>query len=138
MGMTIEDGFDLSMRFQNLEETIGIQKVTITFSQGMMHKEDNGAIICFFQKLLQPGALILTEQASNFVRCPITNFFQSPSQRITSATNGSSHSVVIQQLDMKYSVAVLVSSGNSAAPDISRCSSMRCSHEGSQPQPASM
>ena len=43
----------------------------------------------------------------------------------------------IQQFRLKYSVADIVSSGNSA-PASSRCSSMRWSHDGSHPQPASM
>jgi hypothetical protein len=64
--------------------------------------------------------------------------WSSPIQRITSATKRSSHSDEIQQLRLKYSVADMVSSGNSFAPASSRCSSMRCSHDGSQPHPASM
>ena len=64
--------------------------------------------------------------------------WSSPIQRMTSATKRSSHSVEIQQLRRKYSVADIVSSGASAAPASSRCSSIRCSHDGSQPQPASM
>src|SRR4051794_21372067 len=64
--------------------------------------------------------------------------WSSPNHLMTSETKRSSHSVEIQQLRLKYSVADIVNSGKSCSPANSRFSSIRCSHDGSHPQPASM